>query len=515
MRIIGKFGVDIFINSKKAKALFAYLCLHRGERLSRSRLAGLLWDRSTEARARDHLRHAFQEINSADGDWGLERQRHWVRLNTTDCWIDFFEDPTRPDLLEDLQDVSPAFDQWLNEQRSRYGTDRQKVLEQKLSELREQAAPAADRAEAARKLLQFEPTHESALRSLMRALCELGNDALALRECARVGAALHESGGGRLSEETRNLRQKIRHRGGSMEQVEDPGPARGKDTVKLALSLQPRIAVISLRDLSPRPVRNPVAEGLAVDLVEALHRMPGVCVVSCLAVLALGQQDRTPQEIGSILGARYIFSGSVRVIENRLRLNIELTDSVGGIVLWSDRFDRTFSNLLEVQDELAASVIRLAAPHIRSSELKRVHIIPTAHRSVHDLLLGAQEMMHSLSPVEFEAGGRLFEQALSREPENAKALAWQASWHVMRVGQGWSSDPMQDMVRAEELACQAVSCDRSEPMASAVEGHVAAYLRKDFDLAFQRFERALRINPNNSRAWLWNAAVNSRAIVTP
>ena len=46
-------------------------------------------------------------------------------------------------------------------------------------------------------------------------------------------------------------------------------------------------------------------------------------------------------------------------------------------------------------------------------------------------------------------------------------------------------------------------------MALAIHGHVAAYLHKDFDLAFRRFETALRVNPSSAPAWLWSAAANA------
>jgi adenylate cyclase len=46
-------------------------------------------------------------------------------------------------------------------------------------------------------------------------------------------------------------------------------------------------------------------------------------------------------------------------------------------------------------------------------------------------------------------------------------------------------------------------------MALAVHGHIAAYLHKNFDLAFRRFEAALQINPNAAPALLWRAAAYS------
>jgi Flp pilus assembly protein TadD len=46
-------------------------------------------------------------------------------------------------------------------------------------------------------------------------------------------------------------------------------------------------------------------------------------------------------------------------------------------------------------------------------------------------------------------------------------------------------------------------------MAFAVQGHVASYLHKNFDMAFNRFETALRVNPNGAPAWVWSAAAHA------
>ena len=56
---------------------------------------------------------------------------------------------------------------------------------------------------------------------------------------------------------------------------------------------------------------------------------------------------------------------------------------------------------------------------------------------------------------------------------------------------------------------QAIECDGMEPMALAIHGHVASYLHKDFELAFQRFRQGARINPNAAPAWLWSAAAHA------
>jgi adenylate cyclase len=103
----------------------------------------------------------------------------------------------------------------------------------------------------------------------------------------------------------------------------------------------------------------------------------------------------------------------------------------------------------------------------------------------------------------------LFDAAIAKDPHYAAALAWRAYWHVLRVGQGWSPDPADDATQADHFARTAIECNGMEPMALAVHGLVASYLYKDFDLAFRRFEAALRINANAAPAWMWSAAAHA------
>src|SRR5579862_8850700 len=102
MRAVAPSGADMLPHARKTRALLACLCLARGESVSRSRLAGLLWDRSGDAQARMSLRHALSDLNDiVNGRVAglIEIDREWIRLNTRACWIDAF---TAPDHSERL-----------------------------------------------------------------------------------------------------------------------------------------------------------------------------------------------------------------------------------------------------------------------------------------------------------------------------------------------------------------------------------------------------------------------------
>jgi TolB-like protein len=271
----------------------------------------------------------------------------------------------------------------------------------------------------------------------------------------------------------------------------------------------PSIAVLPFRDLTGDPAHHLIAEGLAEDLIEALSRVPNFFVISRLSTLAFRNQDRHPREIGDALGVRYVLSGSMRIQEDRLRLTIELTDTQLGAALWYSKLDERFVDLFEVQDRLSEMIVRKVAPYLHAAEMNRIRVKRPDSLEAYDLFLRAQDNMHNSSRSVFETSEALFDAAIAKDPHYAAALAWRAYWHVLRVGQGWSPDPADDAMQADGFARTAIECNTVEPMALAVHGHVASYLYKDFDLAFRRFEAALRINANAAPAWLWSAAAHA------
>lgn len=527
MRAVSAAGEDLLPPARKSRALLAYISMAGGERVPRSRLATLLWDRSGDAQARMSLRHALSELNGSVNRRvpGLvEIGRDWVRLDMRTCWIDALAVSDQCDqLLEGFDGISVAFDQWLTTERIRYEDGLRSGLESELNRLIEEDAAPDVRAAAARKLVNFEPTNETAVRALMLAFIQMGDRGQALREYERCRAALQASLDIRPSKETVALFEAARvtaqdagtlakRYSVQLEAKNDAGAAPIKSTQNISSaerSDRPSIAVLPFENLSVDPEHEYAADGLVEDLTEALSRVPTFFVVSRLSAKALKGQYRSAQEIGDALGVRYILSGSMRILGDRLRLTAELTDTSAGIALWSSKLDERFFDLFEVQNRLAGAIVGRVAPYLHAAEIKRAQAKRPEHLNVFDLFLRAQEKMHNSSRTVFELSEDLFDQALARQPHHAPTLAWRAYWHVLRVGQGWSPDPASDTEQAEKFARRAVDCDVLEPMAFAVQGHIASYLHKDFSFAFNRFETALRINPNAAPAWLWSAAAHA------
>jgi TolB-like protein len=537
MRAVAADGTDFLPRGRKSRALLAFLCLASGQRVPRTRLVNLLWERSADPQARMSLRQSLSELNSIVNRHVpglLEISRDSIQIDIKKCWVDALaiieagvdqiaaannlSEPYSGRLLEGLDGITASLDKWLAAERARFADRIRRILEAELGRLTEQKARPEVRAAAARRLIGFEPTHEGAVRSLMQAFAEMGDRAQAVREFERCRRALLSVLGLPPSEETVAVYEAVRmeqprvvypvfpQHGSVVASDSDAAVAPRHDPEPRG---EPSIAVLPLRNLSADPAHRFVAEGLVEDLIEALSRVPNLFVISRLSTLAFRNEDRHPREIAQVLGVRYVLSGSVRVFEDRLRLTIELTDTELGVVLWSSRFDERFSDVLEVQDRISELIVRKVAPSLHAAEVSRVHVKRADSLEAYDLFLRAQENMHNSSRAVFETSEALLDAAIAKDPYYSAALAWRAYWHVLRVGQGWSPDPAEDARQADRFAQLAIECNSMEPMALAVHGLVASYLYKDFDLALGRFEAALSINANAAPAWMWSAAAHA------
>ncbi len=501
------------------------------------------------------LRQSLSELNGIVNRHApglVEIDRESVRLDVSKCRVDALAileasadaaahisnlvEPYSDRLLEDLDGITPSFDQWLTAERTRFEDHVRKILEVELDRLTEQNARPEMRAAAARRLINFEPTHEAAVRSLMKAFAQMGDRAQAIREFERCRQVLQRMLDLPPSKETVAVYEAIRiestemasavisheRTSGESSRNAETGPLAAspvrweikKQNETAAASAHepkhgPSIAVLPFRNLTGDPAHHFVAEGLVEDLIEALSRVPNFFVISRLSTLAFRDQDRHPREIGNVLGVRYVLSGSLRVFEDRLRLSIELTDTQLGAALWFSKLDERFVDLFAVQDRLSEMIVRQVAPHLHAAEMNRIRLKRPDSLEAYELFLRAQENMHNSSRAVFETSEALFDAAIAKDPHYAAALAWRARWHVLRVGQGWSPDPADDTMQADRYARAAIECNSMEPMAFAVHGQVASYLYKDFDLAFRRFEAALQINANAAPAWMWSAAAHA------
>jgi DNA-binding SARP family transcriptional activator/Tfp pilus assembly protein PilF len=524
MRATSFLGDDVLPRPKKARAALGYLCLAPGAR-SRTRIASMLWDRVSADQARASFRTALSNLTAAMGSLAPElisTGQATVRLNTDVCWIDalalvkspFSDDATRADLavlcpgelLEGLDEVSVSFGAWLAKERVRFKEKLATSLDAVLQQVDRQDSDPKQLAAVAQRLISFDPTHQRASNALMRALAKMGEPKQALREYERCREALWQGLRIKPWSETERVYESIRAQV-QRTNISNGAEADATDLHRTATDIQKplpgrhrlRVGVLSFN--AARPKEECLSLSLSHEIAAGLARYRWFDVIT---PTSLRRSLSTGGDQHEYANLDYVLDGSVLGSGKKLQISVRLLDLAGQTQpVWSEQFDIALSQLHRLDELVTTRIVARIDPvilHIEGQPKRRDRYGATG------LLLTAIPMIFSMERQKYEEAGRLIQKALALEPDNSRAEAWAAHWHLFYIGQGWAKDVTEAAAEVQRHALKAISLDPENPEALGIYAHMCSYSAKEFDRALLYFDRALRLNPSLAFNWALSAA---------
>jgi adenylate cyclase len=271
----------------------------------------------------------------------------------------------------------------------------------------------------------------------------------------------------------------------------------------------PSVAILPFRMTGDDPERAYFGEGIIDDIIFNLSSVRGLLVIARTSSLAYRNRPFDLQKIGQELGVRYVLSGSVRRVENNLRISAELSDVESGSVIWVDRYDGDLTELFDLQERIATRIVWSLAPHLREAELRSARRKRPENMNAYDLLLQAIDLLYHMNPSDFARGGEFLRQAIAADDTYATAYAYASLWQIHNINQGWAANFEADSREAVRLAAAAVDRDPTDGFALAIYGHAKGVLFRDYRGAIELFDRALKTAPGNAMAWILSSGVYS------
>lgn len=540
MDAYGAGGERLLPKGRKTRGLLAVLALNAGRPVLRDELSELLWSRREREQARASLRQAVHELGDLLGgvDSGLFfADRTHLSLGRTQpgraadelVWVDtqVLSHPGimrsevvelfRPGFIEDLVGIDPTFDRWRAMQTERFsGLARSRAEEWLAICQGDEAADGGIEAmvNAAELLIGIDRAHEGAWRALIRAHAARGDRAAAVSAYERCADALAAVAQLAPSEETTALLSTIRNR-----HVASIGPvaarvgpvarnAKIRDAAAedsgLVRQRPKRIGVLPLRILN-QGQDDELSLGLSEEITYGLSRLNGLSCIAPTSMMALAQQSAGQDHGAGIwqpLDLDLLLEGTVQRGGGQVRVLIRLLDiRAGEEVIWAGRFDRCETDILTLQEEIAAETVAQLDPELLQWEGQNAHENCKDNPNAGDLLLQALPAVHRLEPDGFQKAGELLSAAIDLDPGNGSVHAWYAYWHLLLVGHGWAEDAAAATRRGEGLAERALMLDPTDAWALTIAGHVRACLRRGAPEALALHERALAVDPDLALAW--------------
>ena len=276
-----------------------------------------------------------------------------------------------------------------------------------------------------------------------------------------------------------------------------------------AVELRPTIAVIPFSARTSSIEHQILGEVLADEVINGLSRAADLNVISRLSTTAFHGRIAAVDEVAVHLNAGYVLSGGYRVSGTRVILAAELVETKSRRIIWTSELKGDIGAVINGDDPLIAHLISGVSTAVITRELERAQTLALPTLEGYTLLMGAISLMHGMSRNDFHRAGSLLQTLIERAPRRAIPQAWLAKWHVLRVWQGWSDDAMKDARLASECTKRALDNDSRCSLAMVIDGVVHTHLLKKFDVAAERFDLALNINPSDSLGWLFKGTLHA------
>ena len=258
------------------------------------------------------------------------------------------------------------------------------------------------------------------------------------------------------------------------------------------------IAVLPLENLSGDENQAYFAAGMHDALITSLSRIAALRVVSRTSTLSVDRALSMP-EVGKTLGVRYVIEGSVAREDDRVRTIVQLIDAENDAHIWADSYEREFSSVLTLQNEVARAIAEAINVKLSETEELILREDQPVDPEIYDAYLRGIHLINQESIDDRRRGIAILEEVVEKDPRNALAYAGLGYGYAML---GHSPIP-QWMSPASKLASRrALELDDSLAEAHLSVGSLKLYFERDFPLAEVHFRRAVELNPSLAEAWL-------------
>jgi TolB-like protein len=133
------------------------------------------------------------------------------------------------------------------------------------------------------------------------------------------------------------------------------------------------IAVLPFVPLSSGADDGYFADGLTEEILNALTQLPELQVTARTSSFFFKGQDIPVPDIAAQLNVAHIVEGSVRRDEDRVRITAQLIHAASDRHLWSQTYDRTFEDILAIQQDIAENIAEALNVVLDSNARQEMH----------------------------------------------------------------------------------------------------------------------------------------------
>jgi DNA-binding SARP family transcriptional activator len=510
-------GTTIELPTRKSALLLAYLAVPSGQSHPRDRLADLLWPSSGQEQARGSLRHALAALRKVLGPDAIVGVRDQIRLRPgvvtvdLDAVADVADGRAAPDVLtpsstglflDGVAAEGEALSEWLTFERTRSRALQQAALQRTVDAL-VMADRRADAIEVAERLVALDPLREQSHRVIMQTFAGAGERPKALAQYRRLQDLLRSELGVAPSHQSAALAEEIRQAGApetsrprGARDAEDGDPRRPDSFASRCMT----IAVLPFQCLDDDSRLAAFADGFAAELVAGLSRSREFSVIAWQSSAQVSGRVSDAAQSAVELEAGYALTGSLRRVDNRVRIAVQLVAATSRTWIWAERYDLEASEALSSQDSIIGGIMGAIDAGVRRAEREAARAKPIADLNAWSLHHRGMWHVYRFTHADVSAAEQLFMAALQKEPAAAGPYAGLGYACLVRVLWRFTDDLRVTLGEGLRHARSGLALDEHDAHVHTVLGRLLV-MSGQLQRGIEHLERAIELNPSLAHAY--------------
>ncbi len=183
------------------------------------------------------------------------------------------------------------------------------------------------------------------------------------------------------------------------------------------------IAVLPFENMTEQPGSDYFSDGITEDIISALSEINGLRVIARTSILQYKGTTKTVVEIAKEVNVNTILEGSVRRIDNNVRVVAQLIDIETDDHLWANTYDRKLDDIFEVQSDIALNIANALEAELSTELTAELTSSSTQNSQAYENYLKGKEQYYTYTEEGFRKAVKYYNSALELDPNYALAYA--------------------------------------------------------------------------------------------
>ena len=225
------------------------------------------------------------------------------------------------------------------------------------------------------------------------------------------------------------------------------------------------IAVLPFVNMSDDPDQVYFSDGIMEAILNHLTKIKDLKVISRTSMMQYRDTEKTIPQIAQELGVAYILEGGVQRYQDKVRIQAQLIEANTAKIVWSEKYDREFTDIFTIQSEVAQRIAKILETRIDPEVIEQIESQPTENLEAYNLYLEASFILQEdyFEQNDYLKGYEMLDRVIKMDPDFAMAYTRMAQYWILMGSYTGSVEREKVIKEAVPLLEKSIMIDDKEP----------------------------------------------------